>query len=658
MKGAPNENRSMMNCKRSCLLGFVIVTSNVGCGARDELGAVIRGSGGAFAAAGDTGASAGASVNGGYGPMGGVTSAVSTGGQRFGTWGSRATGGRVGSGGTVGTGGRLDNSGGVNRSGGNLAFGGMASETGGFQATGGSGTSSSSCILHVARSGKDGNSGSSWASALENVQPAITLAANRVGDGTCPDIEIWVARGSYKPTYLVNSADPRSATFQLTNRVALFGGFIGIESERAARDFDNVTILTGDIGIIDDPVDNSYHVVTGASGSILDGFTVTGGNANGNSGDNEGGGMFNDGASTIVANCRFVDNTAMDFGAGMYNSKGSPTITNCTFLGNAALGTFNGNGGGMYNLEASPTVTGCTFLNNQATHDGGGLANSYSSPTVEDCTFSENFAAFGGGIYNYPNSLSVINCSFSANSATYGGGMYNQSASPQVTGCDFVGNSATNGGGIFNGAASPSIVNCTFEGNAAEFGGGVDNGSQSSPVVTNCTFTGNASSGNGAALYNGQNSSPVMTNCTFAGNSSHGNGGAMYNDRGCQPSVVNCIFFWDLSGATPTEIFSVDAESNPNVTYSVVAGGYPGTGNLDVDPLLNPDLTLRLGSPAIDAGRCGSDVPTTDILRLPRWDIAGIANPKGGRGADIGAYEFQGRLANGDSDISNLLSCQ
>ena len=44
------------------------------------------------------------------------------------------------------------------------------------------------------------------------------------------------------------------------------------------------TILSGDIGVVDNNSDNSYHVVTGSdtnSTAILDGFTITAGNANG-----------------------------------------------------------------------------------------------------------------------------------------------------------------------------------------------------------------------------------------------------------------------------------------------------------------------------------------------------------------------------------------
>ena len=45
------------------------------------------------------------------------------------------------------------------------------------------------------------------------------------------------------------------------------------------------------------------------------------------------------------------------------------------------------------------------------------------------------------------------------------------------------------------------------------------------------------------------------------------------------------------------------------VEYSDVEGGFPGTGNIDADPLfadaLNGDFHVRCGSPVVDAGSAG-----------------------------------------------------
>ena len=158
------------------------------------------------------------------------------------------------------------------------------------------------------------------------------------------------------------------------------------------------------------------------------------------------------------------------------------------------------------------------------------------------------------------------------------------------------GGGANDGGGMRNFKSSPTVTNCTFSGNTAKSGGGMWN-VLSSPTVTNCTFSGN-SAGSGGGMYN-VNSSPTVTNCTFSENTATGGGGGMYNE-GSSPTVVNCI----LWGDSPDEIF--DNASTPTVTYSDVAGGFAGVGNIDADPLFvapgNGDYRLSSGSPAIDAG--------------------------------------------------------
>ena len=251
------------------------------------------------------------------------------------------------------------------------------------------------------------NNGSSWEDAYNYLQDALMGAAG----GT----EVRVAQGIYRPDEFVLSLRPnlgRMETFALKNGVTLKGGYAGFgEPDPDARDITEYqTILSGDLDVndvdvselwdlIDEPTraENTYHVVTGSGTddtAILDGFTVTAGNADGD---------------------REKD---QDDGAGMYNSSGSPTVTNCTFSGNSADG-----GGGMYNENSSPTITGCTFSGNSVPFfgsDGGGMFNyHYSSPTVNNCTFSENC---GGGMVNWNHSNSSIsNCTFSGNSSAAAG---------------------------------------------------------------------------------------------------------------------------------------------------------------------------------------------------------------------------------------------
>ncbi|MFC1739439.1 right-handed parallel beta-helix repeat-containing protein, partial [Planctomycetota bacterium] len=333
-----------------------------------------------------------------------------------------------------------------------------------------------------------------------------------------------------------------------------------------------------------------------------------------------GGGMTNwENSSPTVTGCTFTDNWATYNGGGMFNYESSPTVTNCTFTGNSAGDV----GGGMYNEEnSSPTVTDCTFSGNSTTWAGGGMFNSVSNPTVTNCTFSGNSAENGGGMNNNYSSATVTNCAFSGNWAGWaGGGMQNHQSSSTVTDCTFSGNSAGDAGGGLNNSvnSNSTVTNCTFRGNSAEHGGGMLN-HESSPTVTNCTFIGNWTGGAGGGLNNSFNGNSMLTNCTFTGNSAE-HGGGMFNHES-SPTLTNCTFsdnsavwngggvgnnnssstlanciLWGNRARYGSQIYK-DGTSSATVSYSDVQGGWPGTGNINADPLF---VGPKIGEPPEDA---------------------------------------------------------
>ncbi len=160
------------------------------------------------------------------------------------------------------------------------------------------------------------NNGTSWSDAFTELRDAMDVAALSSG----PVNEIWVAGGVYKPT----AGNDRSAAFRLVSSVAVYGGFTSGQTSLGDRDPDplsNNTILSGDIGAPGDSSDNSYHAVISAAAdatAILDGFTITDGNANG-SGYLQGvaGGILSTTTGATVSNCRVVANAAAS-GGGIY----------------------------------------------------------------------------------------------------------------------------------------------------------------------------------------------------------------------------------------------------------------------------------------------------------------------------------------------------
>ena len=301
------------------------------------------------------------------------------------------------------------------------------------------------------------NNGSSWLDAFTDLHDALSFAAIH------PEIvEIRVAQGIYRP------AEPngdRTATFQLLNGVVIKGGYVGLGAPdpdiRAIELYK--TILCGDLNdddadvnpnhLMTEPrrIENTYHVVTGGGTdetAVLDGFIVTGGNANGPGWPNEpysdsGGGMYCNSISTM-SNCTFIANSASWGGGGMYCgpnggvSGTGPTLTNCRFIGNVA-----GNGGGMSASDINPTLIDCKFSNNLAINNGGGQDYGDCMPTLINCLFTGNSAyEDGGGMYcQFTYSMSLTNCTFSGNSSgNHGGGICDYYGLPALTNCILRGN--------------------------------------------------------------------------------------------------------------------------------------------------------------------------------------------------------------------------
>lgn len=240
-------------------------------------------------------------------------------------------------------------------------------------------------LIVVDKAATGANNGRTWDDALNYLQDAIEIADASNGGIN----QVQVAQGTYSPDEGVHqAAGNRSASFGLIDGVKIRGGYIGVVSaDPNSRDIRQYpTVLSGDLNDDDGTVgisDNSYNVVTGSGNSpsaLLEGFVITAGNANNNTG-----------------------------GGGMYNSSGNPTVISCKFVNNST----NGGGGAMANQNGSdPTIESCWFGNNQALV-GGAITNfDTSSPSFVNCTFSGNIALSSGAVvFNQPLGSPVLtNC--------------------------------------------------------------------------------------------------------------------------------------------------------------------------------------------------------------------------------------------------------
>ncbi len=526
-------------------------------------------------------------------------------------------------------------------------------------------------LIYVDVDAAGSNDGSNWENAYNYLQDALIEA-----ESALKPVEIRVAEGIYKPdrsTADPNGSGDRTATFKLIDGVTLKGGYAGFgEANPNARDIELYeTILSGDLDDNDGPDfanngENSYSIVTGSgtdANAILDGFTITGGNANKplppqplssakgtdiftysqipiltnyalyeKSPGWDGGGMYNDDGSPTLSNCILRTNWAR-YGGGMNNHSGSsPKLNNCDFVGNKS----ETNGAGLYNDSMSnPILADCTFTENSAGWIGGAICNLDSSLIANNCMFIDNSAEHdSGGMSNLRGEPVVNNCTFSGNSAGWGGAMYNYTSSPMLTNCIFRENSArVYGGGISNYRSSPTITNCTFIGNLAKYSGGMEN-YKSSVIITNCRFSQNVATEIAGGMYN-RYGDQTITNCTLTDNSAGSVGGGMQNSES-STTVTNCIL-WRNNAPSGAQI-----SGTGTVSYSDVEGDWPGVRNINSDPCFidagGGDLRLSSDSPCIDAGYNNApNLPSTDMDGHTRI-IDGDCD--GSEVVDMGVYEF------------------
>ncbi len=314
-------------------------------------------------------------------------------------------------------------------------------------------------VIYVDVNAPGVNDGSSWENAYVHLRDALAKA----GSLTKP-VEVYVAQGLYRPdrdTSRPYGSRSIRTSFELVSGVCLFGGFPAGGGTWEDRDPNiHTTILSGDLSgndnpntetfnLLDDPsrVDNSCNVVVISKSdqqTILDGFTITGGNAKAYR--NAGGGVYTrfPGASVTIANCTITANTAEYYGGGLWGFDGS--ISHCTISSN--------HGGGLSYCEGS--ISYSIISGNSVRKNGGGLY-ACTGP-ISNCTISGNSTQDNGGGLSGCHG-SITSCIVSGNTADDRGGGLSRCYGP-ITHSTIVGNVAEYAGGLFQceGLMSNSIV--------------------------------------------------------------------------------------------------------------------------------------------------------------------------------------------------------
>ncbi len=277
--------------------------------------------------------------------------------------------------------------------------------------------------------------------------------------------------------------------------------------------------------------------------------------------------------------------------------------------------------------DSTSVVQGFTIRGGWA-YDGGGIYCDWqSSPCIRWNIITGNHAYWsGGGIACYASAPAIVGNLIRGNSSTWsGGGVFcNWYASPVIRGNVISENTTFGGGGVLCWYHSePIIVENSVTGNEAVYGCGIAC-YQSSPLIERNSISGNAAAMEGGGIMC-DGSSPEIVRNTIFGNSALWDGGGISCRNSSAPLVTNCIVWGDTAFFTD-EIY-MDGSGSLTVTYSDVAGGWPGEGNIDTPPLyadpLEGDFALLSDSPCIDSGDPEAEVPQD-----------------GGDRVDMGAIEY------------------
>ena len=430
--------------------------------------------------------------------------------------------------------------------------------------------------------GGDSNPGDTWGQghALATIQRAIQLA-----QATTESDTVHVAAASY------------SENIDIYSSITLYGGYPS--NGGTMRDpATNVTTIDGRNSGIVVTIDNENNVV-------LDGFVIQNGDVNG-----RGGGIDIENCSSVTIHNNIVtNNTARgDWGGGIAVIDSSVTITSNTIQNNQCVGNNSYGGGISFYENCTGTVSGNTITGNTAGSGGGGMMIDGANLSIANNQINNNTvtSGSGGGLYiSDCTSLTITGNTISNNilssESRLGAGIMCSNSTVQIR-RNFIQNNrgADWGGGINIYNADGFIVNNVISGNQAnQNGGGVICAQISNAQIINNTIVNNTAS-SGGGVYIESSSTATATNTIVRGNSS--------------PQL------WDAGAFA--------------VTYSDIQGGYPGTGNINSDPLFigGSDYRLISSSPCIDSGT-SSEAPATDISGTPR--------PQG-QGYDMGAYEYVG----------------
>ena len=510
-------------------------------------------------------------------------------------------------------------------------------------------------VWYVNASATGGNTGTSWTDAFTDLQSALSAAAT--GD------EIWVAAGTYHP-----DAANTAISFNLRSGVAIYGGFAGTETNRDQRDSSaHVTILSGDLGA-NGRSNSVVQAVQVDSGALLDGFTITGGNATDANAGQRGGGIYIKIAHPRIANCTISGNAATQEGGGINVERGGGTISNCVISNNTACNPSCASGGGIaLSGTTSFALRDSTLINNEgyggAIYDGGAtfliercrIRQNSNFPTVY---LGESFPNFGSGV--------IRNCEIVGTAAGYP--VVQATSGATFLNCTIIGPSAPSGvaGAMSVGVSPTNVYNSILWGatdpsknfNYGGYGAASNNISTVDPLfATGDPTNGNYRPGEGSPAIDAGNNTVATGNVLDLDSKLRPVDDPQTADTGAGTAPFIDIGAYELHPVTVSVPASIGACEGSQVTLTATASGY-GTltyqWRKDSTPVgsatTSPSYVINAYAGATDAGlydvivtdSLGSSATSSQIdVHDSSISISGFA-PPGGAGGTVVTIDGSG----------------
>jgi predicted outer membrane repeat protein len=247
----------------------------------------------------------------------------------------------------------------------------------------------------------------------------------------------------------------------------------------------------------------------------------------------------------------------------------------------------NENGGAIYNAGSELNIRRCTFRGNSAFYNGGAIFNTGDgSLTVRESGFFSNRSVFssGGAIYNHFSRVLLQNSVFQGDGNSF----------------VIIGNEGR--GRSFQPRGETMIVqNCTINDSSMKTITGIYNYPNASLTVQNCTLN-ISSTQSGICILNA--GSLRLENTILTGNAGSSSSANYLDDRDSSVYTV-VIFSHNLIGSQLIIGRPIDIDYGGNLP-----GVDPLLGPLQDNGGTTPTQALLVGSPAINAGNNGGQLPT------------------------------------------------